>query len=146
ASGLAALYLYHDADPLTRAAIALGFAVLVWLGGQQKLWANYLRGFGHVRFASLMEGRSGGFLTSICQAVLLAAVLLFAPQWGLPGALGALAAGYAIPVWIAWRWVARQWQQVPAGCSILRELRVITARNWHFASNIIAGYAGGFVE
>src|SRR5262245_4572415 len=140
ASAVGALYVYRDTDIATRVVLALQFALLVWLGGQQKLWANYLRGFGYVRFASLMEGRSGGFLAALCQAVLLGAVFLFLPSSGLAGALSALAAGYAIPVLIAWLWVARRWKEVPANTRIFRDLKEVTARHWHFASNLIAGY------
>ncbi|MDN5895978.1 MAG: hypothetical protein L0H93_18375, partial [Nocardioides sp.] len=83
--------LLGDVTPGSRVTVALGMGVLVWLGGHQKLWANYLRGFGQVRFASLLEGRSGGSIVSLGQALAIVAVLLFRPGWGLAGALAALA-------------------------------------------------------
>lgn len=42
------------------ASLAAAAAVLVFLTGHQKLTGNLLRGFGYLRFAGLLEGRSGG--------------------------------------------------------------------------------------
>ncbi len=47
-------------EPEKRLVLSLEVMALIVLSGHQKLWANYLRGFGRVRFASLLEGRSGG--------------------------------------------------------------------------------------
>lgn len=67
ATGAVTYVLLGSADEASRSTIAVGMAVLVYLGGQQKLWANYLRGFGQVRFASLLEGRSGGRSRRVCR-------------------------------------------------------------------------------
>ncbi len=143
----AVTYVVLDApNAYTRWAVAVGMAVLVYLGGQQKLWANYLRGFGQVRFASLLEGRSGGMLTSACQGALLGVVLLLRPDWGLPGALAALAVGYAIPVVVAWGRVHRIWRHVDARGSIWRDLVVAVRRYWRFASNLLGGFLNSTVE
>ena len=64
----------------TRIVAGAGFAALVWLGGVQKLWANLLRGLGAIRFASLLEGRSGGGLVSLGQAVALVLVWRLLPE------------------------------------------------------------------
>ena len=76
----ATFFVLQAANLHARYALAAGMGVLVWLSGQQKLWANYLRGFGQVRFASLLEGRSGGALTSGFQGLFVGAVLLFFPR------------------------------------------------------------------
>lgn len=139
-------YLVVDSDTATRATAAIGMGALVFLGGQQKLWANYLRGFGQVRFASLLEGRSGGALASALQGLLIGGVLLLRPQWGLPGALAALAAGLAIPVLVAWRRVHRVWRHVSGRGPVLRDLIGVIRRYWHFASNLLGGFLNNTVE
>jgi O-antigen/teichoic acid export membrane protein len=146
AAAAVTFYAYNDAPLLTRTATAASVGLLVWFGGQQRLLANYLRGFGQVRIASLLQGRSGGLLVSLCQAIFLAVVLLLAPQSQLSGALAGLAAGYAIPVAIAWRRVNQKWREIDAAGSILHDLKTVIVRNWHFASNQIAGLLGGTVE
>jgi len=133
-------------DSATRWTIAIGMGVLVWFGGLQKLWANYLRGFGQVRFASLLEGRSGGALAAACQGLLLGAVLLFRPEWGLSGALAALAVGLAIPVTVAWRRMLPVWSHVSGRGPVFRDLRRVVGRHWRFASNLLGGYLNGTVE
>ncbi len=133
-------------EPATRWSIGIGMGVLVFLGGQQKLWANYLRGFGHVRFASLLEGRSGGALASAFQGVLVGAVWLLRPEWGLAGALGALSLGFAIPVLIAWRRVAGIWGHVPGRGPVLRDLVTVVRKYWRFASNLLGGFLNSTVE
>lgn len=133
-------------DTSTRWAVAIGMGALVFLGGQQKLWANYLRGFGQVRFASLLEGRSGGALASICQGILIGAVLLLRPEWGLGGAVAALALGLAIPVLVAWRKVHLVWRHVSGRGPVLRDLVVVARRYWRFASNLLGGFLNNTVE
>lgn len=135
-----------EAGTGSRWAVSVGMGVLVWLSGQQKLWANYLRGFGEVRFASLLEGRSGGMLVSAAQGVLVGVVLLFFAGLGLAGALAALALGYAVPVVLAWRRVARRWSHVRGGGSALRDLRVVARRHWRFTSTMLGGYLNSTVE
>lgn len=135
-----------DTDGTTRWSLSVGMAALVWLGGQQKLWANYLRGFGQVRFASLLEGRSGGALAAACQGMLVGAVLLFRPEWGLPGALAALAGGLAIPVAMAWLRMRHVWGHVSTEGSVVRDLRRVVTLHWRFASNLLGGYLNSTVE
>lgn len=72
--------------------------LLVVLSGQQRLWANYLRGFGQVRLAGLLEGRSGGALVAVCQVLLLSVVWLVPAGYRLPAALAAMALGYLVPI------------------------------------------------
>ena len=98
AGGFATWWIYDAADALTRAVMAGTVAFLVVLNGQQQLWANYVRGLGHVRFASLLEGRSGGALVAGLQAGCVLAAWWLVPAAGLLGALVAVAAGYVLPV------------------------------------------------
>jgi O-antigen/teichoic acid export membrane protein len=139
-------WILDEADTATRWAVAVGMGLLVWLSGQQKLWANYLRGFGEVRFASLLEGRSGGVLVSAGQGLLVGAVLLFFAGLGLAGALGALAVGYAVPVAVAWRRVARHWRHVRAGGRTFRDVGVVARQHWRFTSTLLGGYLNSTVE
>lgn len=129
-----------------RWSISVIMGVLVWIGGEQKLWANYLRGFGQVRFASLLEGRSGGALASACQGLLIGGVLLLQPSWGLTGALGALAVGYALPVFVAWRRAARIWKHVKVTGSVFRDVKATLTRYWRFASYLIGSYLNSTIE
>lgn len=132
-----------DGDALLLAA---GFALITLLSGLQKLWANYLRGFGRVRFAGLLEGRSGGALVSCLQAVALAVTWQLVPDSGLAGALLALAAGYAGPVLVAGMLVTREWAGLPAPGSLAEDVRDMVRRNWRFAVNQLAVYLSGTVE
>lgn len=145
-SGVATYFMLAGSDATGRWAVAVGIAALVYLSGQQKLWANYLRGFGQVRFASLLEGRSGGALASGLQAVLLGLVFWLRPGWGLPAALGALAVGYAVPVILAWRQVHLLWRHLDPRGSLWADLVVAVRRYWRFASNLLSGYLNTTVE
>jgi O-antigen/teichoic acid export membrane protein len=129
-----------------RAVLAVSMGLLVWLGGHQKLWASYLRGFGHVRLASLMEGMLGGALVGSCQAVLLAALLVSSPDAGLSAALAALAAGFVIPVALARGWVTGVWRGVAAPPVTPTAVRAVVTRHWRFASNLLSGYLNGVAE
>jgi O-antigen/teichoic acid export membrane protein len=120
--------------------------LLVWLGGQQKLWANYLRGLGDVRLASLMEGLLGGTLVMCSQGVLMAALVLAAPEGGLGAALVAMAAAYAVPVLLASRRVTRVWELVDAPLVTWFAVKAVVVRHWRFASNQLSGYLNGVVE
>lgn len=133
-------------DNGTRYAVALGMGVLVMLGGQQKLMANYLRGFGQIRFASMLEGRSGGPLVASFQATLIAGVYFFVPELGLTGALAATAIGYAVPVLVARRRVMRVWRNVGGQDHLLPDLRHTVSRNWRFASNQVGAYLNSGIE
>jgi len=128
------------------AGLALVLVVMVWLAGQQMLWSHYLRGFGYVRLASLMDGRSGGALVACLQATLLLVVWQRFPSLGLLGAFAALAAGYLVPVLLGW-WVLRDVRRLagPTG-SIWSALGRTVRRDWRFASNQLAAYLNSTVE
>jgi O-antigen/teichoic acid export membrane protein len=130
----------------SRLALSLGVLVLVVLGGQQKLWANYLRGFGHIRLASLLEGRSGGAAVSLLQAVLLLAVYEFAPHLGLVGAICAVALGYVPPILLAWRWTAVHWKTIETPWTLYADTRLVLTRNWRFASVQLGTYVNANLE
>ncbi|MGI8433627.1 MAG: lipopolysaccharide biosynthesis protein [Nocardioidaceae bacterium] len=145
-TGAATFAVLDTPDGGVRWSVAVGMGVLVYLGGQQKLWANFLRGLGHVRFASLLEGRSGGAIASAGQGVLVGMVLLLRPEWGLPGALGAMALGLALPVLVAWRTVHRIWRHADGSGPILQDMLAVVRRYWRFASNLLGGYLNSTVE
>jgi O-antigen/teichoic acid export membrane protein len=144
-SGLV-VYVTASGDLWSRLTMAGGFALLVAFGGLQKLWSNYLRGLGRVRFASLLEGRSGGALVSCLQAVTLALAWWLAPWSGLAGAVLALAVGFAIPVLLAGRVVTRHWAHLKKSSPILEDVVDMYLRNWRFAVNQFATYLGASVE
>ncbi|MBA2445394.1 MAG: hypothetical protein H0V49_08700 [Nocardioidaceae bacterium] len=129
-----------------RVTLAVLMGLLVWLGGQQKLSASYLRGFGQVRFASLLEGLSGGALVAACQGVLMATLLVFAPDSGLVNVFAAMATGYVAPVAVASRRVTPLWRHLEETGSVLRDARLVTIRHWYFASTLLGGYLNGVVE
>lgn len=130
----------------TRLLLGVAFGCLVGFGGMQKLAANYLRGFGDVRFASLLEGRSGGALISLLQAGALALVWQLAPDTELAGALAALTVGFLPPmVYASWR-LNRRWRHLPRRGSLVGALRTSVRRNWRFAVLQVAGYLAGTVE
>jgi len=145
-SGLVTWFLLGSLGTGDRTVMSIGVALLVVLSGLQKVWANYLRGFGHVRFAGLLEGRSGGALVALIQAGLVALVWIFVPSWGLAGALGAVAVGYAIPVLWASRVVARSWAHVSGKGHLLKDLRVVAKRDWRFASAQVAILLNASIE
>lgn len=144
-SGLVVCLITGDTTG-TRIVAGAGFAALVWLGGVQKLWANLLRGLGAIRFASLLEGRSGGGLVSLGQAIALLLVWQLLPDTGLTGALVAMALGFAGPVVVAGLLVRRRWAHVPGRTSLWRAARDSVSRNWRFAVNQFAVYAALTVE
>ncbi len=140
------VWAVSNGDAGSRLLLSIGFAALVALGGLQKLWANYLRGFGEIRLASLIEGRSGGALVSLLQAVFLTAGWLLVPESGIGGAVAALALGFALPVLYAGRLVTRRWRHLPRDGHLWSDLRASVQRNWRFAVNQLATYLGGNVE
>lgn len=145
-SGLVTWVLAQDQPVRERAVLAVSVAALVVLSGLQKLWANYLRGFGMVRFASLLEGRSGGAFVAIMQAALIALVWLLAPSWGLAGALAAVVLGYAVPVALASRSVRQQWEHATSPTHVWRDLREVAGRDWKFASTQVATMLNASLE
>ena len=130
-SGVVTWFMVGGSD-LERVVIALAVAALVVLSSHQTLWANYLRGFGYVRFAGLLEGRAGGGIVSLLQAGLLLAVATLFPKSGVAGALIALAVGYLLPVLWAARRVGRRWRHVPSPRTRLSGMAAVAGRNWRF--------------
>ncbi len=145
-SALAAFFVVGEDQGAGRWVTAAGVAVLVWFGGQQKLLANYLRGFGRIRFASLLEGRSGGALVALCQGIMVGGLLLFFPDLGLPAAMVAMAVGFVVPVFFAWYVVFRGWRHVDPGRPTLKGAGQVIKRNRHFASNMLGGSLNSNLE
>jgi O-antigen/teichoic acid export membrane protein len=145
--GLGAWLLSDGENAATRAALASVVVALVVLGGQQQLWANYVRGLGHVRFASLLEGRSGGALVATLQATLVALAWWLIPGYGLAGALAAVAAGYVVPVVAARAVVRRRWRGLAGPRPKLwRDLRLTVRRDWRFLSAQVATFLNTSTE
>lgn len=135
------LIIRDDSSRGTQAALSATLVALVVLGGQQQLWANYVRGLGHVRFASLLEGRSGGALVAGLQAALVVLAWVLAPGWGLTGALAAVAVAYLVPVFAARRLVRRRWRGLTDPRPRLwRDLVFTIRRDWRFLSAQVATY------
>jgi O-antigen/teichoic acid export membrane protein len=145
-SGAIAFALADNYSTSTRWLMAGGMTVMVLLGGQQKLWANYLRGFGDVRFASLLEGRSGGALVASLQATGLYCLWRWSPDAGLAEALAVVALGFALPVLWAARRVTRRWRHVRPRGHVLSDFGVVLRRDWRFATNQVAAYLNSTVE
>lgn len=145
-TGLIAWFLAADQATGDRAVIAVSVAALVVLNGLQKLWANYLRGFGLVRVASMLEGRSGGAVVALLQAAFVVIVWQLFPSWGLAGALAAVVLGYAIPVGYASRLVARHWGHATSTTRIFHDLRQVASRDWKFASVQVGTLLNASVE
>lgn len=147
AAGTAAWFLTGDAGPAERVALSVALVVLVVLGGQQQLWANYVRGLGHIRFASLLEGRSGGALVAGLQALCVVLVWTVAPGWGLAGAVSAVAVGFLLPTTSAWLVVRRRWHGlVGPRPRLWRDLRTTLGRDWRFLSAQVATFLNGTTE
>lgn len=145
-TGIVTVLLLAGEEPLTRWLIGFATAALVFLSGQQKLWSNYLRGFGAVRFANLLEGRSGGALVAVMQAGMLAAIWIAAPTWGLAGALIAISLGFALPVVIAGLAVHRRWRHAQSPHHLVRDLRHAVARDGRFAVAQVGAYLNSTLE
>ena len=145
-SGAVAFALADGQSTTERWLVGIGMALMVLLGGQQKLWANYLRGFGDIRFASLLEGRSGGALVAALQAIGLLALLQWWPEAGLGGALIVVAVGFALPVLGAARRVIRRWRHVRPRGHVFSDFGLVLRRDWRFATNQVAAYLNATVE
>ncbi|MDX6296958.1 MAG: hypothetical protein QOI51_815 [Nocardioidaceae bacterium] len=144
ACGGVTLALVHDRVQGLQIGAAL--AIMVWLAGEQILISQYLRGFGQVRLASLLEGRSGGALVAVLQAAALFGVWRLWPGSGLVGAFGAVSAGYVVPVVIG-RWALRDvFHQGRADRSLWADLHLTVRNDWRFASNQLATYLNTTME
>lgn len=130
----AVTWLVLDEAPVRRALIASCVAALVILAGHQKLWANYLRGFGHVRLAGLLEGRSGGPLIAAGQGAALGVVAWMSPsdERALSYALLALVIGGIAPVVLGARIARRYLSVAPSDRRWRRQLTTIARRDWKF--------------
>lgn len=145
-SGVITYALADNYATSTRWLMGIGMALMVMLGGQQKLWANYLRGFGDIKFASLLEGRSGGALVASLQAIGLFVVLQWWPNAGLGVALLVVSIGYALPVLWAARRVTRRWRHVRPRGHVFADFGLVLRRDWRFATNQVAAYLNATVE
>jgi O-antigen/teichoic acid export membrane protein len=139
AAGIGVWFYASDRPTGSRAALAVGVAALVVLCGQQKIWANYLRGLGYVRFASLLEGRSGGALVAGIQAIVALALWELWPASGLAGAIAAVAVGFALPGLFARRLLNDHWRGLEGPpARLLPDLRLAVGRDWRFLSSQVA--------
>ncbi len=119
--------------------------LLVVANGHQKLWASFLRGFGFIRFASLLEGASGGALIGMLQSFLLVALVLVTRHASLQLVLTCMIASYLAPVIAAKRRVERLWGRPSRGPRAVG-LRTLIARNWRVASAQVAAFTAVNVE
>jgi O-antigen/teichoic acid export membrane protein len=145
-SGSLTWFLQPDAGWWERAQICFCVGALVVLSGQLKLWAGYLRGFGHIRLASLLEGRSGGAAAAVIQAMLLLLLLVTEPTAGLAAALVMAALGYLIPVLFAWRTAGHHWHTASQPWRLRAHARGVISRDWRFASAQMSGYLHSNLE
>lgn len=129
-----------------RVLLATVFGVLVYLNGMQKLWASYLRGMGALRLAGLLEGRSGGALVVVTQAVALTLAWWLLAPTGLTGALLAIGVGYLLPVLALGAVVQRRWRHLERGVGAVVALVRAVRRTWKFAVNQFASYLGSAIE
>ncbi len=120
--------------------------VLVYQSGYQLLSANFLRGLGHIRTASLLSGRSGGALVALTQAAGVGLVAYFAPSWGLAGVLLGIVAGYLGPLIYVQGVLNRSWPAATGPHHTFRQLRTILARDWRFSFSQSGGYVNSTVE
>jgi O-antigen/teichoic acid export membrane protein len=127
-------------DRVEGVEVGAAVAVMVFLAGQQILISQYLRGFGHIRLASLLEGRSGGALVAVLQAAALVVVWQRAPGSGLVGAFLAVSAGYVVPVAVGWWSLRSVLAAGRARRSVWEDLRRTMRNDWRFASNQLATY------
>lgn len=104
--GLALLLIRPD-SPTQSALVVAAVAVIIVLGGQQRLFANYLRGFGEVRLSSLLEGRSGGAILLASQALGLGALSLLTDSASL-ATIFAISAVACVPASLLGRMRLRQ--------------------------------------
>ena len=130
----------------SKALTAVLSGILVYQTGYQLLSANFLRGLGHIRTASLLSGRSGGALVAAVQAAGVGLVAYVAPDSGLAGVLLGIVAGYIGPL-IYVRWVLnRSWPAATRPHHTFRQLRTVVKRDWRFTFSQSGGYLNSTVE
>jgi len=120
--------------------------VLVFATGYQKVSANFLRGLGHLRAATLVTGRSGGALVALGQALSLLLVAVLVPGWGLPGVLACTVLGYALPLAWAWWLLHKSWPHHERRNRTLQDLRRVFKRDWRFSVSQAGGFLNSTVE
>ncbi|HEX6150514.1 lipopolysaccharide biosynthesis protein [Nocardioides sp.] len=141
----AVVWLIGPGDDLQLATAVLS-GVLVYQSGYQLLSANFLRGLGHIRTASLLSGRSGGALVAAVQAAGVGLIAYVAPDSGLAGVLLGIVAGYLGPLCYV-QWVLnRSWPVATGPHHTLRQLRTIIKRDWRFTFSQSGGYLNSTVE
>lgn len=140
-----AVYAWRGGDA-NGIATALLSGALVIAAGYQKVSANFLRGLGHVRAATLITGRSGGALVVVVQAVCVLMVAWLAPEWGLAGVLAGTAAGYALPLAWAWWVLHRSWPRAPRTSRTWHDLKLVVRRDWRFAVSQTGGFLNSTLE
>ena len=139
----AVVWLIHPAGGVETAVLS---GALVYATGYQLLAANFLRGLGHIKMASLLSGRSGGSLIAVVQAFAVALVAWLAPGAGLAGVLLGVVVGYVAPLLLAGWVLNRSWPAVARPHHTLRELRVVAKRDWRFTVSQSGGYLNSTVE
>jgi len=140
------VWLWRGSESGDIATAALS-GLLVACASYQKVSANFLRGLGHVRAATLITGRSGGSLIAVAQAGCVLVVALVWPDPGLPEVLAGVAAGYLLPlVWAAWL-LRRRWPHFPERRNrTLRDLQAVIKRDWRFSLSQTGGFLNSSVE
>lgn len=140
-----AVGFWRGTDPQGIATAGLS-GVLVLMAGYQKVSANFLRGLGHVRAATLITGRSGGALVAVVQALSVLLVAWLTPGWGLAGVLGSTAAGYVLPLAWAWWLLRRSWPKISGLNRTWQDLRSAVKRDWRFAVSQSGGFVNAHME
>jgi O-antigen/teichoic acid export membrane protein len=120
--------------------------ILVYESGYQLLSANFLRGLGHLKTASLLSGRSGGSLVAIVQAACVGVVAWVAPHSGVTGLLLGVVAGYFAPLCFVWWVLNRSWPDSDEPHHTLPELWGVVKRDWRFTFSQSGGYLNSNVE
>lgn len=146
ASALTALVVWLLDPGLSGMLTAVLAGILVYQSGYQTLSANFLRGLGHIRTASLLSGRSGGALVAVVQAVGVGLVAWVAPDSGLAGVLLGICAGYLLPLCFVWWELDRSWPAATGPHHTFRELRTVMGRDWRFTLSQSGGYLNSTVE
>ena len=137
AATAAVVWLISPGEELEVLTAALS-GVLVYQSGYQLLSANFLRGLGHIRTASLLSGRSGGALVALTQAAGVGLVAYFAPSWGLAGVLLGIVAGYLGPLIYVQGVLNRSWPAATGPHHTFRQLRTILGGTGASASARVA--------
>ena len=142
-AGVVLVYGGNDAESIATATLT---GMLVFAAGYQKVSANFLRGLGHLRAATLVTGRSGGALVALGQAPALLLVLLLVPDWGLAGVLACTLFGYLLPLLWAWWLLHKSLPHDGVRSHTMRDLRGVLKRDWRFQFSQTGGFLNSTVE